>query len=70
MWYNISMENKSNLLEAIIEYTLLAALVYLMVILPATLAYASHGLGMAVITAVFYTVFWKAILVPLSWASK
>ena len=64
------MENKSNIIENSIELIAVAALVFLMVILPAIMAYTAEGLLASIITAVFYTVFWGAILIPLGLAQS
>lgn len=64
------MENKSNLVENSIGLVAIATLVFLMVILPAIMAYTAEGLLASIITAVFYTVFWSAILIPLGLAQK
>lgn len=64
------MENKSNLVENSIGLVAVATLVFLMVILPAIMAYAAEGLLASIITAVFYAVFWSAIFIPLGLAQK
>ena len=64
------MKNKSNLIENSIGLAAIAVLAFLMVILPAIMAYTAEGLLASVITAVFYTVFWGAILIPLGVAQK
>ena len=64
------MENKSNLVENTIGLVAVAALVFLLVILPAMMAYTAEGLLASVITAVFYAVFWSAILIPLGLAQS
>lgn len=64
------MENKSNIIENSIGLVAVATLVFLMVILPAIMAYTAEGLLASIITAVFYTVFWGAILIPLGLAQK
>ena len=64
------MENKSNIIENSIGLVAVAVLAFLMVILPAIMAYTAEGLLACVITAVFYTVFWGAILIPLGLAQK
>ena len=56
------MENKSNILDLIISYIPVAVFASVAVILPATLAYASHGAGAAIASTVFYTGFWGVIL--------
>lgn len=64
------MENKSNLVENSIGLVAIATLTFLMVILPSIMAYTAEGLLASIITAVFYTVFWGAILIPLGLAQK
>ena len=64
------MENKSNIIENSIGLVAVATLVFLMVILPAIMAYTAEGLIASLITGVFYTVFWGAILIPLGLAQK
>ena len=64
------MENKSNLVENSIDLVAVAVVAFLMVILPSIMAYTAEGLLASVITAVFYTVFWGAILIPLGLAQK
>lgn len=64
------MENKSNIIENSIGLVAIAVLVFLMVILPAIMAYTAEGLIASVITAVFYAVFWSALLIPLGLAQK
>lgn len=64
------MENKSNIVENSIGLVAVATLVFLMVILPAIMAYTAEGLIASLITGVFYTVFWGAILIPLGLAQK
>lgn len=63
-------KNKSNIIENSIGLVAVATLVFLMVILPAIMAYTAEGLLASIITAVFYTVFWGAILIPLGLAQK
>ena len=64
------MGNKSNIIENSIELIAVAALAFLLVILPAMMAYTAEGLLASVITAVFYAVFWSAILIPLGLAQE
>lgn len=64
------MENETNLVENTIGIVAVAALVFLMVILPAIMAYTAEGLLASIITAVFYAVFWGAILIPLGVAQS
>ena len=64
------MRNETNLIENSIGLAAIAVLAFLMVILPAMLAYTAEGLAASIITAVFYTVFWGAILIPLGLAQK
>lgn len=64
------MENKSNIIENSIGLVAIGTLVFLMVVLPSIMAYTAEGLLASVITAVFYTVFWGAILIPLGLAQK
>ena len=62
------MQNET--VENSIGLVAIAVLTFLMVILPAIMAYTAEGLLASVITAVFYTVFWSAILIPLGLAQK
>ena len=64
------MRNETNLIENSIGLVAVATLVFLTVILPAIMAYTAEGLLASIITAVFYTVFWGAILIPLGLAQK
>ena len=64
------MRNETNLVENSIGLVAIATLVFLMVILPAIMAYTAEGLLASIITAVFYTVFWSAILIPLGLAQS
>ena len=64
------MGNKSNLVENSINLVAVATLAFLLVILPAIMAYTAEGLLASIITAVFYAVFWSAILIPLGLAQK
>lgn len=64
------MRNETNIVENSIGLVAVATLVFLMVILPAIMAYTAEGLLASVITAVFYAVFWGAILIPLGLAQK
>lgn len=64
------MRNETNLIENSIGLAAIAVLAFLMVILPAIMAYTAAGLAASLITAVFYTVFWGAILIPLGLAQK
>jgi hypothetical protein len=64
------MRNKSNILENSIGVVAIAVLTFLMVILPAIMAYTAEGILASIITAVFYAVFWGAILIPLGLAQK
>ena len=64
------MRNETNLVENSIGLVAVAVLVFLMVILPAIMAYTAEGVIASVITAVFYAVFWGAILIPLGVAQK
>ena len=59
------MRNETNLVENSIGLAAIAVLVFLTIILPAIMAYTAEGLLASVITAVFYTIFWGAILIPL-----
>jgi len=52
------MGNKIDLVEIIIA----AVFVLAAIVAPAVVAYASHGLIAAIISAVFYTAFWGVIL--------
>lgn len=71
MWYNNYMrKNELNLVENSIDLVAVATLVFLMVILPAIMAYTAEGLIASLITGVFYTVFWGVILIPLGLAQK
>ena len=63
-------KNETNLVENTIGIVAVAVLTFLTVILPAFLAYRAEGLGMSLITGVFYTVFWGAILIPIGIAQK
>ena len=67
--FNI-MENKSNIIENSIGLVAVTVLAFLMVILPSIMAYTAEGLLASIITAVFYAVFWSAILIPLGLAQK
>jgi len=60
------MENKSKLLDSMISYIPVAGFASLAVILPAVLAYASHGAVAAIASAVFYTALWATVL----WATN
>jgi hypothetical protein len=62
------MQNET--VENSIGLVAVATLVFLMVILPAIMAYTAEGLLASIITAVFYAVFWSAILIPLGLAQK
>ena len=64
------MRNETNLVENSIELVAVAALAFLLVILPAIMAYTAEGILASIITAVFYAVFWSAILIPLGLAQK
>ena len=64
------MRNETNLVENSIGLVAVATLVFLMVILPAIMAYTAEGLLASIITAVFYAVFWSAILIPLGLAQE
>lgn len=64
------MRNETNIVENSIGLIAVATLVFLMVILPAIMAYTAEGLIASLITGVFYTVFWGAILIPLGLAQK
>lgn len=64
------MRNETNIVENSIGLVAVATLVFLMVILPAIMAYTAEGLIASLITGVFYTVFWGAILIPLGLAQK
>ena len=64
------MRNETNLVENSIGLVAVAVLAFLMVILPAIMAYTAEGLLASIITAVFYAVFWSAILIPLGLAQK
>ena len=71
VWNNNYMrKNKSNIIENSIGLAAIAVLAFLMVILPAIMAYTAEGLIASVITAVFYAVFWGVILIPLGLAQK
>ena len=71
MWYNNYMrKNELNLVENSIGLVAIAVLAFLMVILPAIMAYTAEGILASVITAIFYAVFWSAIFIPLAWAQK
>lgn len=64
------MENKTNLIEKTIGLVAVTALVFLIIILPSIMVYTAEGLLASIITAVFYAVFWGAILIPLASAQK
>ena len=61
---------RNETIETLIGIAAIAVLVFLMVILPAMLAYTAEGLAASLITGVFYTVFWGAILIPLGLAQR
>ena len=63
-------KNELNLVENVIGLAAIAVLAFLTVILPAIMAYTAEGLIASLITGVFYTVFWGAILIPLGVAQK